>query len=931
MIKNFKRIIAMLLIIFNLLPTGLISIFASNIGDNVYLQRGDLSFYTVQYWNTDKNAWYYLICNTVWYIDKDGTRRVAYCVDPNTPGIGYVTNIEGYSADITSYFRDEKIWRIFRNGYPYVSKESLGVETEDDAYLATKQAVYSIIAGRTLAQIRTHYRAGQTAIAGQDVNEIRRRGQKVVDAIYHLVDIAYNGTQKPQYDDLVKINKTGNFLVDSNKNYYSQKYTVISQTKMLSYKVKEISGFPNGTYVADLNGNKKTTFNSDESFKIMVPKNSITSNYTGKIIVEGNVQNYPVFYAINKDGYQTHAVINDSYSNAETQTSLNINGLTSGIKIVKTDSDTNEKIPNITFNLKYEDGTNIKNITTNSKGEATLTGLKQGKIIITEVSTNENYVLNSTPIKVNLNYNETTSINLTSTHKKGNLKLTLVDKEQDICLNNSEFDFIDNKGNIVKHIITNKQGIAQIENVNIGTYTIRQTKAEEGYKLSLEKNVTIKYNETTEIRIENEKKKGQIKIVETDEENSKKIEGIEIQIIDKDNNIVETILTNEKGEALTSSLPIGEYNVKELQSNENYILEKEAKIAVEEENVKLVEFKSKHKRGNLSIQKLDIDDGKTPVENVKLKITDKDGNIYNAITDETGIAYVENIRIGIITIEEIETNEIYKKEEIKINAEIKWNEVSDVTLKSEKLKGQIKICEKDEENMQAIKETQYEIINLNNEIVETVTTNEEGEAITNKLPIGKYKIKQIKTDKKHITNDEIGVEVLTNKISEVDVKSKRIKGQIKIKLIENEEEKLQEAKIPNVEYEVYDINGKIVSKIITNKEGIGTTQLLDKGVYFIREAKNAEGYIKNEREFIAIIADNEKVVELNIQIKQIENEENEEEIEKDKISETNKDEIDEVKNNEMTKNENVQDFNTNNSKNESKKIVKARKLPRTGF
>lgn len=32
-----------------------------------------------------------------------------------------------------------------KNGYPNVSPKDLGVETEDDAYLATKQAVYWII------------------------------------------------------------------------------------------------------------------------------------------------------------------------------------------------------------------------------------------------------------------------------------------------------------------------------------------------------------------------------------------------------------------------------------------------------------------------------------------------------------------------------------------------------------------------------------------------------------------------------------------------------------------------------------------------------------------------------------------------------------------------------------------------------------------
>ena len=76
--------------------------------------------------------------------------------------------------------------------------------------------------------------------------------------------------------------------------------------------------------------------------------------------------------------------------------------------------------------------------------------------------------------------------------------------------------------------------------------------------------IIVNWNETSNIVIENEKKKGQIKIIKEDQEDSNiKLEGVEFQIIDKNNRIVEKIKTDKNGETITSRLPIGNYIIKE--------------------------------------------------------------------------------------------------------------------------------------------------------------------------------------------------------------------------------------------------------------------------------------------------------------------------------------------------------------------------------
>lgn len=63
-----------------------------------------------------------------------------------------------------------------------------------------------------------------------------------------------------------------------------------------------------------------------------------------------------------------------------------------------------------------------------------------------------------------------------------------------------------------------------------------------------------------------------------------------------------------------------------------------------------VNIDNKRKTGSLKIYKVDLDNEKIPVSNVEFEIIDSDGFKYKATTDENGIAYIEGIRTGIVSI-----------------------------------------------------------------------------------------------------------------------------------------------------------------------------------------------------------------------------------------------------------------------------------------
>lgn len=592
------------------------------------------------------------------------------------------------------------------------------------------------------------------------------------------------------------------------------------------------------------------------------------------IIKEETVDNDTTVFFTFKEGVQ-----NQLYSlnyNDPVSMPLNIKiNIFGNLKINKTDVETNKPIDNTVFELLDTNNNVIRTGTTNNKGELEFNNLKPAIYKLKEKKSNDNYINNNDIYDIVINPSETSTKNITNEHKKGNLKIYKVDKDDnDLTLGAVEFDLIDSNGKVVKHLVTDVNGIAEVKNINTGNYTLRETLTKKEYNLAIDQNVVINWNETMEYKVENEKKKGQIRIIKVDADyNEVKLEGVEFQIIDKNNNIIETIKTNSEGEAVTSRIPIGNYKIKEvsLGTNEEYILNDEVKtITVEEDKIKTIQFENEHKKGNLKIYKVDLDNNKLPVSDVEFEIIDKDGYKYTATSDENGVAYITNIRTGIATIRELKTNKIYKLSEETYEANIKWNETTDITITNEKLKGQIEVYKLDVEDKEIkLEGVEFQVINSDNEVVETIVTNKDGYAITSRIPIGKYILKETKTDNMHILNKEIiKVDVTTDIISKLEITNERIKGQIKVIKTSEDDNfingKEKGSPIENVKFEVYDSNNNLVDEITTSEDGTAITRLLDKGCYFIKEVESGEWYLLNEKTFEAEIKEHQEIVSVEI-------------------------------------------------------------------
>ena len=484
---------------------------AEAIGNTKYLQRAEKGYYTIQKWNGSN--WIYVTYSRTTYIDDNGITRIAYCVNPDLKGIGYISGeVVGYDVEIKNLLSDNKLWRALVNGYPYNSPESMGVETDDDAYLATKMAIYAIMRGNTENDIRTLYRPGKDKVEGQSLEDIERRGTKVIEAICKLINIGYNGTETIQSNDILKIEKDSEFLEDSlNKNYYSQKLKIKSKVECKEYYIKNISNFPAGTIITDIDGNQKYSFKGGEEFKLMVPKTSIMENINGTIEINGICKTYPIYYSECKNGnYQNYLLCCDSFSdNFNAVNDINIEINKSSLKIVKIDKDTKSPIAGVKFSVKYKDGTNIGTYTTDENGVIYIENLHQGEIIVKELENNKFYNISKNEYIVELNYNESKNIEIENEIKKGNIKIIKVDADNnEIKIEGVKFNIFDENGNLITTVITNDKGEADICNLPINhKYIIKEVESAKDYILSEDViTVELNENEVKNIIFENKRK-----------------------------------------------------------------------------------------------------------------------------------------------------------------------------------------------------------------------------------------------------------------------------------------------------------------------------------------------------------------------------------------------------------------------------------------
>ncbi len=863
MSKILKKIILILLVSILLLSNCFNTVMAAFEISDAYIQKIGEAPYHLKYYQEAKGMDTYAICSIVGYY-KDGNFYPAYCLNRDLHGVGAVDN---YSVDIDSLIDDNQVWRVVKNGYPYKTASEMGVWSDFDAFAVTKFAVYCV--------------TGQADINLYSADDGDAEGQAMLQALHNLVDIGLYGTDT--FNEEIKINKYSEFIEDG--DYYSVLYNVSAKNSISEYKIEKIEGLNNGDLITDENGNVKTIFNNNENFKVKILKSNLNSDKNININISAKLKSYPIFYGKTRiQGTQNYLLTANEYNNINKNVNLKLKLNTGKIQIVKTDEETKEGIEGVEFELFNSNNKSVGKAVTNKEGKAYFSNLYQGKYYLKETKTNEKYVLDENKkYDVNVNYNKTSTINIENEHKKGNITISKIDKDnKEIALGNVGFELYNtDTSKLIGTYYTNQDGEIKISNLRIGNYKIKEISTNQWYNLADDKNVKVTWNKTNKVTIENELKKGQIRVIKVDKDNNEiKLKGVKFEVKDTKGNVLETITTDEKGEALTSKYALRDYNsiiIHEIETNKNYKLnENISEIKLEENQIKSIKFENEKKKGQIKVIKVDKDNHETKIPNVKFNVMDEQGNIIESIiTNNDGEAITKLLPIDKeYKIQEIETNEIYKLSDEVKTVKLEENQIKNIEFENEKKKGQIKVIKVDKENHEVkLKDVEFEVLNEQGLFVEKLVTDDNGEAISSLLPIDQnYILKENKTGENYVLSEEPQtVEIEENQIKNIVFENEKIKGKIKIIKTADKDSTISGIKqgdpIEGVKFEIYDRQNNLVDTVTTNNEGIAYTKSLDKGIYNIKEIETNEYFLLDEKIQTVRITKNNEITTINLRNK----------------------------------------------------------------
>lgn len=660
MIKQKRKIIYIMLLIIYLMNAFSGIVTATQISDAQILDLGDCGYH-LQFWDTKQNAWSYIITTLAGY-NYQGQTHYAYCLNGDLHGVG---EEDSYKVDVSSVLDNVQVWRTITAGFPYRSAAQLGCSTNEDAFVATKQAVYCILYGYNP---ETRYNGGDS------------RGVQIKNAIINLVNEGRYGTKTPQSAN-VAVNRIGDLV--KNGDWCYQEMSVSSFVNMGSYTVTATNGLPEGSKVVNMNGNDQTTFNGSEHFKIAIPTNKLTNDLEVTVGVRARCETYPVFFGKAPSGtLQNYALTFDPMADEQGITTFNIDVHESTIKVIKEDAELKDekyRIPGVIFNFRYEDGEEIGNYTTDKNGEITIDKLRPGKVIAKELQTDKNYLLNENEQEILLSYADEQIKTVENERKRGNLQVYKVDKDNNhIVLGNVEFDLYSHEQEkVVGTYRTDVNGEIYLENLRVADYSLIEKETNRWYNLADNTDLEIKWKETTNVTVEDELKKGQIRVIKVDnEDNEIKLDGVKFGVYDNDNNLLETIVTNKDGEALTQRYPVRDFEslkLVELETKDEYVLNTEEKtIKLEENQITNVTFENQRIKGKLEITKVDEKDSNKKLEGVKFGIYDMNDNLLQEVTtDKNGIATTDYLYKGKYYAKELDTgSEYYLLNEQKYEFEI---------------------------------------------------------------------------------------------------------------------------------------------------------------------------------------------------------------------------------------------------------------------
>ena len=347
--------------------------------------------------------------------------------------------------------------------------------------------------------------------------------------------------------------------------------------------------YADGSYVDAEGGTLSSTglYWTDKEGEITI------SGISGTVVVT-EIETIPG-YTIDENTRTQTVVVNPN----DTQTLYFYNTPVGGLQIIKSDKDSGKRIAGVKFEIRKMNGEIIGTYTTDSDGVIYLPEAESGWYTVTELETASGYLLDTTPHRIEVKDGQTATLEITN-HKSSRILLHKVDKATGKGIYGAVFLLYDSNRNPIGEYVTDQDGyIYADEGLADGRYYLREIKAAPGYVLDPElKTIYVRYGSTTEIEWSNTAECGQIQIIKKSADDNATnglpagtlLEGAVFEIYDKAGNVVDTIKSDRNGRAVSKTLPLSRYTVREIKAPANYSINPTVMTAYLEFNGQIVTF-----------------------------------------------------------------------------------------------------------------------------------------------------------------------------------------------------------------------------------------------------------------------------------------------------------------------------------------------------